>query len=319
MVEGARARRVVVLDIYDDLTIETETLAPLGAEVVYVSPEAPEQEILTALADADSVLLGLYPLRAETIARLTRCVVIARYGIGTDNIDLEAARRAGIAVTNVPDFCLEEVGTHTLALALALIRKVVAGNDQVRAGGWDFAALGRIERLSQMRYGVVGYGRIGRLVAGAAKALGFAVAAADLHAAPNDGTPISDLDDLLAWADVISLHVPSTPETRGLIGRSQLARMKPGAYLVNTGRGPLVDGAALAEALRGGRIAGAALDVFETEPPPAEWIATTPNLIATPHMAFYSEAAAVEARTKASRQVALVFAGRPVDYPVVVP
>ena len=319
MAEGKPQRRVVILDIYDDLTIETETLAPFGAGVTYVSPKAPEREVLAALEEADAVLLGLYPFPAETIARLKRCSVIARYGIGTDNIDLDAARRAGITVTNVPDFCLEEVGAHTMALALALIRRVVAGNDQVRSGTWNFAALGPIERLSRMNYGVVGYGRIGRLVADAAKALGFSLAVADPHATPADGTPVRDLDDLLAWADVVSLHVPSTPETRGLIDARRLARMKPGAYLVNTGRGPLVDGAALADALRAGRIAGAALDVFETEPPPADWIATTPNLIATPHMAFYSESAAVEARTKASRQVALVFAGKPVDYPVVVP
>lgn len=317
----AGTRKVVILDIYDDLTIEREILAPHGVTLQYVSPKAPAAEVLAALREADAVLLGLYPIRDETLAEMKRCRIIARYGIGTDNIDLDAARARGIIVSNVPDFCIDEVAAHAMALTLALVRRVVAGDRQVQAGNWNFMALGKVERLSALRFGIVGYGQIGRRVAGMAKALGFQVAASRARAGSGeeDGVEIKTLPDLLSWADIVSIHAPSTPATRGLIGATELAQMKPGAYLVNTGRGALVDSAALSAALKEGQIAGAALDVFETEPPPASWVAATPNLIATPHMAFYSESATREARTKASRQVALAFEGKPLDYPIVVP
>jgi D-3-phosphoglycerate dehydrogenase len=244
-------------------------------------------------------------------------VASARYGIGVDNIDLDAARRAGIVVTNVPDYSVEEVATHALALILASVRKIARADDSIRHGAWGVDQFRPIARLSTLMVGLVGYGRIARRIAAPLEALGAEIVAHDpyLEQGP-DRPPLLELDDLLARADIVSLHLPLTAQTRGLIGEAALARMKPGAILVNTSRGPLVDLAALADALRSGRLGAAGLDVFDTEPLDPARIEGVPNLIATPHMAYYSEQALEESQRKAVTQVIKVLTGVPPDYGV---
>lgn len=308
--------RVLVTDqVFPDVEVERELLAGIGAELE-VAGGGPEQ-VLGLAGDADALLNTYMPLDRGAIARLKRCRVIARYGIGVDNVDLDAAREAGIVVTNVPDYCVEEVATHTLALVLALVRKLPRADALVRAGGWGVGELGPIARLSELTVGLVGYGRIARHLAAPLRTMGASVMAHDpLLERAGDGTRLVDLDELLAGAQVVSLHCPLTPETRGLFDAGRLRRMRRDAILVNASRGPIVVLRDLLQALREGVIAGAALDVFEPEPPDPALLAGVPNLLVTPHMAFYSEAAVRESQRKAATQVARVLTGQPPQYPV---
>jgi D-3-phosphoglycerate dehydrogenase / 2-oxoglutarate reductase len=308
--------RVVVTDrAVPDVTVERDVLAGVGAEVTVA--HGSREDVLEAARDADALLNTYLPLDANAIARLVRCRVIARYGVGVDNVDLDAARNAGIVVTNVPDYCVEEVATHTLALILALVRKLPQGDEMVRAGRWGAHALGPIARFSELTVGLVGYGRIARRLAATVRAMGAEVGVHDPYvSSPEGGVRLVKLDQLLATADVVSLHCPLTAATHGLLDAARLGTMKPGAVLVNASRGPLVVQHDLFEALRHGVLAAAALDVFEREPPDAELLAGVPNLLVTPHAAFYSETAVRESRHKAATQVARVLAGQPPDYAV---
>jgi D-3-phosphoglycerate dehydrogenase len=228
------------------------------------------------------------PVGEDLLSRLPSLRVIGSPTVGFDHIDLEAAERHGVAVVSVPDYCTEEVADHTLALLLALLRGVVALDRQVSAGGWDAKGAGALRTVRGLRVGVVGLGRIGGAVADRLLALGAEVWATDVMPVARQGVLFVPLEELLPECDAVTLHVPLTRETRGLIGRDQLATMKRGALLVNTARGPVVDVGAVLQSLRGGRLGGAALDVLPQEPPPMAPIA--PNLIVTPHAAYYSEA-----------------------------
>jgi D-3-phosphoglycerate dehydrogenase len=249
-----------------------------GFEVV----RAPQEDVVAVLTVDE-------PVGAELIARLPSLRVIATATVGFDHIDVDAADEHGIAVVSVPDYCTQEVADHTLALLYALIRGVVALDDDVRRGVWSPKAAGGLRTLAELRVGIVGVGRIGNAVATRLLALGAEVWAHDVVPVARDGVRIVDLDELLAECDALTLHVPLTRETRNLIGRAQIAAMKPGAYLVNTARGAVVDVGAVLQALRDGRLGGAALDVLPQEPPPLPPLA--PRLILTPHAAWYSEAA----------------------------
>ena len=227
--------------------------------------------------------------------------VIASATVGVDHVAVEAAERRGIAVRNVPDYCIEEVADSTLALLLTLLRGVVELDRSVRAGRWDSAAAGPLRRIFGLRLGIVGFGRIGRAVARRALALGFevwatdpVVSAAEITAA---GGRSATLDELLGGCDAVTLHVPLTQGTEGLMGARELGLMPGGAVLVNTARGRLVDLEALVAALTRGHLAGAALDVLPVEPP--ERPPQAPGLIVTPHAAWYSPEAAREARARA--------------------
>jgi D-3-phosphoglycerate dehydrogenase len=229
------------------------------------------------------------PVGEELMARLPALRAIGTATVGFDHVDMEAAERHGVAVVSVPDYCTEEVADHTLALLLALVRGVVAHDRIVARGGWDSKAAGPLRTLAQLRVGIVGLGRIGGAVASRLLALGVEVWANDVLPVGRDGVRLVELDELLDRCDAVTLHVPLTPETRGLLGREELASMRRGAFLVNTARGAVVDVDAVLESLRRGHLGGAALDVLPQEPPPAAPIA--PNLIVTPHAAYYSEAA----------------------------
>lgn len=309
--------RVVLTDqVFPDIETERELLGAIGA-TVEVATGGPG-EVAEQARDADALLNTYLPLRRDFIERLQRCRIIARYGIGVDNVDLAAARDAGIVVTNVPDYCVEEVATHTLALLLALLRRLPEADRLVRSGGWGMAALRPIPRLSELTVGLVGYGRIGRALAGSLRQLGFRLLVHDPYIDPATFTEaeLVGLDELLASADAVSLHLPLTEESRGIIGQKELAQMREQAVLVNTSRGPLIVLEDLVDSLRAGRLRAAALDVFPEEPADGPGLADVPGLFMTPHMAYYSEAALRDLQRKAVTQVVKVLSGAEPDYPV---
>lgn len=312
---------VAVTDsVFPSLEPERGVLDPLGVELRPGQCRS-EEEILALAGEADAVLNCYAKVTARVIAGLRRCRIIARYGIGVDNVDLAAATRAGILVTNVPDYCVDEVSDHALALLLALARQVVAVDRAVKGGAWDVGAHAGIRRLRGQVLGLLGFGKIARALAAKAQALGMRVLAVDPYvdaeAVARYGAGAADLETLLREADVLSVHVPLSPETRGLIGERALGLMKPTAFLINTSRGGIVDEKALAAALEAGRLAGAALDVLSQEPPPPDHpLRQAPNAILTPHLAFYSRESVVELQTKAAEEVARALRGEPPRSPV---
>ncbi len=310
----ARASVVVTDTVFPSLDPERRVLADL-AEVV-LAPASDEATLRQVAADADAVLNCYAPLSADLIRSLRRCRIIARYGIGVDTVDLPAATAAGILVTNVPDYCIDEVSDHALALILALSRGLARARPATRAGTWDLASVRPLHRLRGQTLALLGFGRIARALAAKAAPLGVRILAYDPYLAPEairaGGAEPADLATALREADVVSVHVPLSAETRHLIGTAALEQMKPTAFLVNTARGGLVDTQALTAALQAGRLAGAALDVLESEPPPADLpLLRLPNVILTPHAAFYSEESLVELQTRAAEEVARVLRGEP--------
>jgi D-3-phosphoglycerate dehydrogenase len=270
-------------------------------------------------ADAVGLLVTYAQVPASVIEAASECRVIARYGIGYDNIDTAAAARAGIVVTNVPDYCLDEVADHTMALLLALARQVVPASAEVRAGGWG-ASPAPVRRLEGQRLALVGVGGIGRRVAHRARAFGLDVVGYDPYLDPWDVDGVAravDLEEALADADFVSLHAPLTEENRGMLGPEAIASMKRAPVVVNTARGGLVDLDAITRALEDGRVRGVALDVTDPEPPPLDHpLRAHPQAVLTPHMAFYSEDAQQELLRRAAREVANAIEGRAPDRPV---
>ena len=305
---------VLVTDYaWPSLDIEREVLAEAGAQLI-VAETGDEAELAELAAGVDAILTCFRPVTAAVLDAAARCRVVARYGVGLDNIDTCRAAELGMLVTNVPDYCIEEVSDHAAALILALARNVVPFDRDIARGRWDNSARGPMHRLYGRTLGLVGYGAIGRRLAGKMRAFGMQVLAysPSLRTSPGNGIGVAaSLDELLARADVVSLHVPLTPATRGLIDARALSRMRPGSYLVNTARGAIVETAALADALRSGHLGGAALDVLPAEPPdPGDPLFGAPNLIMTPHAAFVSVEAVAELQRKAASNVADVLVGR---------
>jgi phosphoglycerate dehydrogenase-like enzyme len=247
------------------------------------------------------------PVGEAELAALPRLRVVVTPSVGYDHLDLDAARRhGGVWVCHVPDYCVDEMADTAIALVLALLRGVVALDRRVRDGFWDAAGAGRLRRVRGTRLGIVGFGRIGSAVAARGRALGFEVWASDPAVDPAamraaGVRPAASLDELLGACEVVSLHAPLLPATRGLIGARELASMPPGALLVNTARAALCDTGALLAALEDGRLGGAALDVLDVEPPTASHPAPRhPRLIVTPHAAY----ASAEADAELERRVA---------------
>jgi D-3-phosphoglycerate dehydrogenase len=283
------------------------------------SPEA--ADILAVARDADAVLVTYAKLPGELLRQLTRCKAIGRFGLGVDNIDLPAAKELGIAVNYVPDYCLREVSDHAMALLLALARKITLSNKLVQSGRWEVPPLVPLRRLEGQTLGLIGFGNIPRALAPKAQVFGLKVIAHDPYAKPEvlakAGVEGVSFDDLLARADFVSVHAPLLPATRGLINADAFARMKPGALLINTARGPLVDEAALVAALDSGHLGGAALDVVTTEPLAKDSaLLGRDNVILTPHTAFYSVEALEELQTKCASDVARVLSGEKAVYPI---
>ena len=291
--------KVVITDCdHPDVVTEQRIFGQAGLEVELASCRT-EGEVIAAGKGAVALLTQYAPVSGDVLARLPECRAVGRYGTGVDNIDTVAARARGVALVSVPDYSLEEVANHSIALILALVRGVVRLDAAVHAGRWDFRDAGQVRRASAQQLGVVGLGHIGAAVASRALALGFAVAAHDTVARDVDGVSMLSFAELLATSDVISLHVPLGPATRHLLDDDAFALMKPGAVLVNTARGGLVAPAALARALDSGRLAGAALDVLDPEPPTAgNPLLRHERVIVTPHAAFYSEESLAELKRR---------------------
>jgi D-3-phosphoglycerate dehydrogenase len=311
---------VVVTDtVFSNLDVAREVVSRVGAELKLAPSPSPEG-LLEVARDADAILATYAKVTAEVIQQLTRCRIISRFGIGVDNLDVAAATSKGIVVTRVPDYCMDEVSDHAMALLLAVVRKIPFSNSGVQAGRWSAASVVPIHRMRGRTLGLVGFGRIPQVVAPKARALGLKVVAYDPYV-PKDafakaGVGQVGFDELVATSDYISLHCPLTPETTHLFNAQVFSRMKPGAYLVNTGRGPLIDETALAAALDKGQLAGAALDVLEKEPPAGSPLLGRDNVILTPHTAFYSEESLVELQTKAAEEVVRVLRGEAPKNPV---
>ena len=292
---------------------ERAILRAVDADLI-VAQTGEEQELIQLAPSADAILTGWKRVTAAVLDAAPHCRLVSRYGIGLDNIAVDHATKLGILVTNVPDFCLDEVSDHVLALLLALARRVTRFANQTRNGIWSQKTGQGMPRLRGQTLGLIGYGNLAKAVAPKAVGLGLNVIAYTPRL-PKDalapfGTATNDLDFLLREADYISLHAPLTAETRGMIDARALRLMKPTAYLINTARGAIVDEAALVTALREGWIAGAALDVLAQEPPPPNHpLLALENVIVTPHTAFYSEAATVELAQKAAVHVAQVLRG----------
>lgn len=308
--------RVVVTDpLVPSVEVERQIIGAAGGELEVASGD--DAAVIDASRHADALLNTYFPVDAKMIGQLERCRIVARYGIGVDNVDLSAAARRGVAVTNVPDYCVEEVATHALALALSLVRHLKPADELVAAGGWGAGKLGAVHRFSTLTFGLVGYGRIARRLGELLAPFGCPVLVADPYLSrPSHGHRLVSLPELLAGSDVVSLHCPLTNETRAMVNASTIAAMRDGAILINAARGGLVVTADVLAALQAGKLAGAGLDTFDHEPPGAERLSGVPNLIATPHSGYYSVEAVSESKRKAATQIVKFFRGEPLDYQV---
>ncbi len=295
---------------WPDLEIERRILAEADAELIAARSDP---ESLAGLAvDADAIMTNWARVDERVLSAAAKCRIVARLGIGLDNIDVAFATRRGMIVTNVPDYCLIEVAEHALALLLALARKVGYYNAQAKANIYRLQSGPALRRIEAQTLGIVGFGRIAQKLAEKAAPLGLRILATSRQRRDLPvGVEWCELEDLLARSDYVSLHAPLNASTRHLIGKAQLARMKPTAYLINTARGGLIDTAALVDALANDRLAGAALDVQDPEPPDlTKPPHNDPRVIVTPHAAFVSVESLENLRNRASRQVADALSGK---------
>jgi D-3-phosphoglycerate dehydrogenase len=309
--------KVAVTDYtFPDLATEEAILRPLGAQLLGGQCKT-TAALIPHVRDADAVITQFAPVNAEVIGAMQRARVIVRYGIGVDNVDLEAARERRIPVCNVPDYCIDEVADHTLAFILATTRQVFPNCLHLRGGKWGLATpLDQMRALRDLIVGLVGFGRIGREVAVRLRACKARVLVFD-PLVPREqvqqvGCHPTTLDELLASSDIVSLHCPSTTKTRGMINAQTLRAMKRGAVLINLARGDLVDPAALTAALESGQLSAAALDVFSPEPIPANHpILSMPNVIVAPHVASASVRAVRTSRETVANIVVKALRGQP--------
>ena len=306
--------------VFANLQPTEKVLAGIDATVQLAEQATPEA-ILDVAREADGLMVTYATISKEIIQGLERCKVIGRFGIGVDNIDLDAATQAGIQVCYVPDYCLDEVSDHAMTLLVSLARKIVYSNALVQAGRWEAKAIAPVFRLRGRTLGLVGLGQIPQSMVPKAQAFGLNVIASDpfvsAEVAEKLGVELVDFNTLLERSDYVSVHAPLTDETHHLFNKDAFGRMKSEALLINTARGPLVDDQALAEALDDGQISGAALDVVPVEPIPADSpLLNRDDVIITPHTAFYSVDALVDLQTKAAEDVVSVLNGQTPKYPV---
>jgi D-3-phosphoglycerate dehydrogenase len=304
---------------YHDISLERDLFARNGIELDVAQCKS-EDDVIRAAKHARGVLLQYAPITERVVAALPGLGIVSRIGAGFDTIDTQACAKHGVWVANSPDYGVGEVATHALALALALVRNVVRWHRDVTGGHWHYTTAGPIKRASELTLGIVGLGRIGKRMAHVSRNLFKRVVACDPYLIDGDFPAYverASLADLFAQADIVSLHVPLNDETRGMIGASVLAAMRPGSYLVNTARGAVLDVDAAVAALDRGTLAGLALDVLPVEPVPAgSRLVSHPRVILTPHAAFYSVESEKELRRKAAQNLVTWLAtGRP-DYVV---
>ena len=312
--------KVVLTDnAFSTIDIEKVMLDEIDAELIVANSDE-EDDIIIVASNADALLVGYACITEKVIRMLQKCKIISRYGIGVDNINLEAATHQGIKVTNVPDYCIEEVSSHTLAFILGLARKIAALNCSVKKGIWSYNDHKPIYRLQGKTIGLIGFGRIARNLVKKLKPFGFRIIAYDPYISFEDmekyNIETAPLEDLLQQSDFVSLHIPLTKETKHMISEKELKMMKSTAYIINTSRGFLVDEEALYIALRDQWISGAALDVLENEKGiyVSSPLMELDNIIFTPHVAFYSEESIVELRLKAVNEVINALIGKSLHY-----
>lgn len=310
--------RVVVTDhAFGGVAAEQAAAARFGAEFS-VHACRTEDETIEAVAGADVVFVNFAPMTDRVLAALAPRATVIRYGIGYDNVDIAAAQARGIAVANVPDYGSDTVADHTVALLLTLLRKIPAYDRRVREDGWCAPRdLGSLPGFAETTVGLVGLGRIGAAVHRRLAAFGFRVVAHDPYADRADGPELTDLDTVLRASHAVSLHAPLTPQTRHVLDAAAFARMRDGAVVVNTSRGGLINHDALAAAVRTGRVAAAALDVFENEPLAADSpLRDLPDVVLTPHTAFYSDSSLAALQQLAADEAERALAGKPLRCPV---
>jgi len=306
--------KVLITDyVWPSTDPERAVLEAAGIELV-VAPDTSENTLAELAKDVDAIMFCFAQVTAKVLESATKCKIAARYGIGVDNVDIPRATELGIVVTNVPDYCMDEVTDHALGMILALNRRLVPHTREVVQGGWNDVALNQpMHRTRGATMGIVGYGRIGRSLAAKAVGFGMNILAYDPMIEPGsdvEGASATTLDELLEKSDFVSLHVPLLPSTENMISAPELAKMKPGSIIVNGARGGLIDEHALASALESGHIAGAGLDVVEPTPPDTSSpLLAQENVIITPHTAFFSQASTVELEERTAGEVVRVLAG----------
>jgi D-3-phosphoglycerate dehydrogenase len=307
---STRAKVVLTDYVWTSLEVEKNTLESV-ADLIALQTKKPE-EFIEQAADCDA-LLNTYagPITADVMARMPKCKIIARYGIGVDTIDLDAATAAGIIVTNNPTYCIEEVAEHTMALMLACARKIVFYDRMVRAGRWEVPPGKPLYRLAGSTLGLIGFGNIARQVAARAAAFGMNVLYSDPYIKETHQLAKQvDIGQLLKDSDFVSLHPPLTRDTRHMMSDDMFRQMKRTAWLINCSRGPIVDTDALVRALDAGTIAGAGLDTTDPEPlPNPHPLRDRDNVIINPHVAWYSETAMVGLQAGAPSEVRRVLSG----------
>lgn len=300
---------------------ELQVMKKVGASMT-VAPFMPgrctEEEVLSVSRDADAIITVFEPFTRYVIERLEKCRIIVNIGVGYQNIDIEASTDCGVCVVNNPEYCLEEVSDHALALLLCLARKITTLDKAVRAGKTEYAEIakvrGKVFRLRGQTLGLVGLGRIPRTLIPKARSFGFRIIAYDPYVSADEvretGVELVDIDRLLEESDYISLHAALTPENKGMFGLEQFKKMKPTAFLINTARGALVDTSALHTALSEGLIAGAGLDVTDPEPiNPDHPLLKLENVIFTGHSGYFSEVSVIEQRKGPIDEIARVLSG----------
>ncbi|MEU2541667.1 C-terminal binding protein [Streptomyces iakyrus] len=319
MKSPSRPGTVLLTDYaWPDDSVERSVIENAGHTLV-TGPAEPSSagaiEKLVAEHRPAGILTCWAPVSATAIGTSPDLRVVARLGVGLDNIAVDAATERGVWVTNVPDYCVEEVSDHAVGMVLAWTRGLAVFDREVRAGRWNPASA-RLRRLSTLTCGIVGFGRIGRATARRLGAFGCRILAHDPHP-PRDapGVEMTGLEELLRRSDVVILHVPLTPATHHIIGSEQLALMRPGGLLVNVSRGGLVDTDAVIKALDSGHLDGAAFDVLETEPDVPAGLSAQPGALLTPHVAFSSDASVIELRRRAAEEVVRILAGQTPAHP----
>jgi D-3-phosphoglycerate dehydrogenase len=323
------ATKIVVTDYLEpDFQWEQQELRKRGLDFQWEAHQAKfakEDELVKLIGDAEIVIVNMARMTSGVISRLSRARLIIRHGIGYDNVDTAAATAAGIRVANIPDYCVQEVAEQTLMLILGAVRHLpeqrLSMERSVAKGQWDFSVVRPVFRMKGKTLGIVGCGRIGSTVLGLVGGLGMKVLVCDPYLSAERqaelGIRTVSLETVLAESDIVTLHTPLNAETRGMIHAAALRRMKSSAVLVNTARGPLVNDADLAEALQKGVIAGAAIDVYDLEPPkPDHPLLSAPNCLLTPHLSWYSEESGWSIREKILEDVIRHLEGRPPRFTV---
>lgn len=314
--KGTSKMRAVISDhLFPAIDLQKKVLESAGFELLDVQPGCTnEDEVIDRCSGADVLLIQWAPVTRRVLDSLPRLRGVVRYGIGVNNIDLDAARELHISVANVPSYCIEEVSSHALAMIVSLVRRIPQDHYRIVHGEWGIDPLLPIPAFTDLTLGLIGFGAIARRVADKAKTFGFRVAAADPYVRAevfqDRRVDQAELEELLAQADVISVHCPLVKETTHLIDRAAIGKMKPGVIIVNTSRGPIINESHLIEALQSNRVVGAGLDVFEEEPlPVTSVLRTLPNVLLTSHAASVSTRAVESLQIKAAESARDILLG----------